>query len=129
MNKYKLVIAHKDKRGKIVDLLSNESINAVTYLSFRKNAIRGNHFHKKTIQWTYVVSGLIRVFSQKPAGKITKLTIKKGDLIMDEKNESHAMLALADSEIIVFTKGPRGGKEYETDTYRLSKLLVSPEEE
>ena len=125
MNKYKLEVSFKDKRGKIVDLISGEKINAITYLSFNKNAVRGNHYHKKTIQWTYVVSGKIRVVSQKLGKGITKLIIKKGDLIVDEKNESHAMKALENSEIVVFTKGPRGGKEYEKDTYRLQKLLIN----
>ena len=36
--------------------------------------------------------------------------MKKGDLILTEKNEKHA-IALKNSEMLVFTKGPRGGKE------------------
>ncbi len=126
MHKFKLTISHKDKRGKIIDLLSKEKINAVTYLSFKKGAVRGNHFHKKTVQWAFVMSGKLLIKSQKPQSRITQMTIKEGDLMVDEKNESHAILALKDSEIIVFTRGPRGGKEYESDTFRLEKPLLSP---
>lgn len=126
MYKYKLEISHKDKRGEIIDLLSKEKVNAVTYLNFKRNSVRGNHFHKKTIQWTYVISGKILIKSKKPKGRLMQVIIKKGDLIVDEKMESHAMLALKNSEIVVFTKGPRGGKEYESDTYRLEKPLISP---
>lgn len=126
MHKFKLKISNQDKRGKIIDLLEKENINAITYLSFKKGAVRGNHFHKKTIQWTFMMSGKILIKSQKPNGKITRMTIKEGDLVVDEKKESHALIALKDSEIIVFTKGPRGGKEYETDTFRLEKPLIPP---
>ena len=50
--------------------------------------------------------------------------MKKGDLILTEKNEKHAIKALSDSEMLVFIKGPRGGKEYESDTYKLSEKLI-----
>ena len=50
--------------------------------------------------------------------------MKKGDLILTEKNEKHAIKALVNSEMLVFTKGPRGGKEYESDTYKLTDNLV-----
>ena len=40
------------------------------------------------------------------------------------KNESHAIKAVKDSEFLVFTQGPRGGKEYENDTYRLKNQLI-----
>ena len=55
--------------------------------------------------------------------KVQKL-MKQGDLILTEKNEQHAIKALSDSEMLVFTKGPRGGKEYESDTYKLSEKLI-----
>jgi hypothetical protein len=32
---------------------------------------------------------------------------------------------MENSEVMVFTKGPRGGKEYESDTFRLGVPLVS----
>ena len=59
MKKIKLPIAFKDKRGVIVDLVDNETFNAVTLLTFTKGAIRANHFHKKTFQWNYLLSGKV----------------------------------------------------------------------
>ena len=35
----------------------------------------------------------------------------------------HAFLALKKTEILVFTQGPRGGKEYESDTYRIKSII------
>ncbi len=50
--------------------------------------------------------------------------MKEGDLIETSKNEAHATRALKNSEFLVFTQGPRGGKEYENDTFRFKKPLV-----
>ena len=52
------------------------------------------------------------------------LILSKGDLVETSKNERHAIRAIKDSEFLVFTQGPRGGKEYEKDTFRLSKPLI-----
>ena len=42
-----------------------------------------------------------------------------GELVFISPREKHTLIALEDSEVIVFTRGPRGGKNYEKDTYRL----------
>lgn len=57
-------------------------------------------------------------------GKKKTTILKKGGFTLVDKNEKHALQALEDSELMVFTKGPRGGKEYETDTYRLEVPLI-----
>ena len=101
-------INFKDKRGIIVDLIEKTQINAITYITQKKNTVRGNHFHKKTIQWNYILSGKVILVTKKGKGKKIKKIMKKGDLILTEKNEKHAIKALVNSEMLVFTKGPRG---------------------
>ena len=39
--------------------------------------------------------------------------------------EHHAIKALKKTEILVFTKGPRSARDYENDTFRLKKNLLS----
>lgn len=112
-----------DNRGEIFDLIEKENINAVTMISFFKDAIRGNHFHKKTTQWNFVLNGELLVISKKKGIKKKKL-FKKNDLFILEPNEQHAIKALKKSLLLVFTKGPRGGKEYENDTFRLKRKLI-----
>ncbi len=124
MKKIKLKYNHRDKRGFIKDLLENKKINAVTLISQKKGKVRGNHYHKKTIQWNYLLSGKIMIYAKKKGQGVKKRILKKGDLVVTVKNESHAIKALQNSEFLVFTQGPRGGKEYETDTYRLKKHLI-----
>ena len=67
MKKIKLSINHKDKRGLIIDLLEKKTINAITFITQKKGAVRGNHYHKKTIQWNYLLSGKIELIAKKMA--------------------------------------------------------------
>ena len=71
-----------------------------------------------------MISGKV-IFISKINGKIKKIIGKKNDLVKIETKEHHAIKALNYSEILVFTKGPRGGKEYESDTFRLKKKLIN----
>ena len=124
MKKIKSKVNFKDKRGKIVDLIEKKNINAITFITQKKGKIRGNHYHKKTIQWNYLLKGKISIYAKSKNEKIKIITLKVGDLVVTSKNESHAIKAIKDSEFLVFTQGPRGGKEYENDTFRLKKPLI-----
>ena len=107
----------------MIDLLEKKNINAITYITQKKGKIRGNHFHKKTIQWNYVLKGKLELITKKN-NKKKKIILSKGDLVETSKNEAHAFRALRNSEFLVFTQGPRGGKEYENDTFRLYNPLI-----
>ena len=65
MEKIKIKVSHQDKRGLITDLLEKQNINAITLITQKKNTIRGNHFHKKTIQWNYVLKGKLELYTKK----------------------------------------------------------------
>ena len=118
MRKLKQKIIHRDNRGLIIDLLEKK-INSITFITQKKGKIRGNHYHKKTIQWNYLLKGKILLVAQKKNSSIKKIILNVGDIVVTEKNEKHAIKALKNSEFLVFTQGPRGGKDYEKDTYRL----------
>lgn len=123
MKKINLHDAFVDKRGRIIDLVENESINAVTIVTFKKGAVRGNHYHKETFQWNYVLSGKIKLISQLQGEGILENVMEEGDFIVTTPNERHALVGMVDAKLLVLTKGPRGGKEYESDTFRLEKPL------
>ena len=124
MKKLKIKVSFRDNRGLIIDLLEKKKINAITYITQKKGKIRGNHFHKKTIQWNYLINGKVKLYTKKKNSKVKKQILSKGDLVVTSLNEAHAIKATKDSEYMVFTQGPRGGKEYENDTFRLSKPLI-----
>ena len=118
------IVNHQDKRGAIIDLVENKNINAITFISFTKGAVRGNHYHKKTTQWNYVTKGKVKLVTQLDDGPIEEKVLEKGSLVITIPMEKHALVGMEDSEMIVFTEGPRGGKEYESDTFRLEVPLV-----
>jgi len=124
MKKYNIKPSYEDKRGFIADIIEKENINSVTLISFKKNVVRANHYHKKTYQWNYLISGEISYFYKKKDKKKSKIILSPGEMILSPPNEEHALKANKKSLLMVFTKGPRGGKEYESDTFRLEKKLV-----
>ena len=124
MKKIKIKINHRDTRGVIIDLLEKKKINAITYITQKKGKVRGNHFHKRTIQWNYLIKGKIKLIAKKKNRGVKEMILSRGDLDVTSSNESHAIKAIEYSEYLVFTQGPRGGKEYEKDTFRLSKPLI-----
>ena len=124
MTRIPLIPAYQDSRGVILDLIAKDNINAVTVVSFVEGAVRGNHYHKKTIQWNYVISGEVLLVSETPGiGRIERV-LKKGDFVVTDKNERHALKGLKASEVLIITKGPRSGEDYELDTFRLSDPLI-----
>ena len=114
----------KDERGFIQDLVVSTQIKAVTHIFSKKGSIRANHYHKKTEQYNYIAYGELTLATRSLDGEDIKFTnFKSGDFFLIEKSEHHALKALTDNLIVVFTIGPRAGKEYETDTYRLNQSL------
>jgi oxalate decarboxylase/phosphoglucose isomerase-like protein (cupin superfamily) len=118
--------AFVDDRGAITDILTKEPIEYVTLITSRAGAVRGHHYHRETHQWIYVLSGRLRMLTQLPGEPVRQTDLDPGDLIVNVPNESHAMIALSDASFLVFTRGPRGGEDYERDTYRLAAPLRAP---
>jgi quercetin dioxygenase-like cupin family protein len=114
---------HSDDRGEITDILTKEKIEYVTLITSAKGTNRGNHYHKKTVQMVYILKGRMKLLTQMPVEPVLATILEKGDLAVTEPLERHAMIALEDSEFMVFTRGLRGGEDYEKDTFRLSEPL------
>lgn len=114
---------YKDDRGEITDILLKENIEYVTLITLAQGNTRGNHYHKETIQFVYILEGKVKLLSQMPGGPVVPAILEKGDLAVNDPVERHAMTAMEDSMFMVFTRGIRGGEDYEKDTYRLSEPL------
>lgn len=134
--KKKLEPVFEDHRGIILDILEGESVDAITYISFKNRAIRANHYHKDTTQWNYVLSGKLK-YCNKVINKdlledsltnIDEETLYPGDFCVSKPWEAHAFQGIEDSEMLVLTKGPRSGMDYEKDTFRLKKPLIPYED-
>lgn len=124
MKKIRKKINFKDRRGFIQDIIMNEPIQHATYIFTKKNVVRGNHYHKKTVQYAYILEGKIEYHYVSPEGKKGKLLLRPGDLVKTPAWERHAMRTVADTKMLVLTCGVRGGRDYEKDTYRLERPIV-----
>lgn len=126
MELIKLQPAHIDARGSITDLIADDDINAVTLITFAKGAVRANHYHERTVQWNYVIKGEILLVTQVPGGDKVERLLTAGDFAVTREQERHALKGLTDAEVLILTKGPRAGSQYENDTFRLAEPLISP---
>lgn len=117
---------HIDTRGSIADVFYNTQINHVCVLNSNPGAVRGNHYHENTTQHTLLTKGQMRYWWQ-PADKSApaeSVLLKIGDLVTSHPNEIHTLEFLDEySECVVFTEGPRGGVDYEKDTYRVESII------
>ncbi len=119
----RVVAANADARGSITDILAGQPFDAATIITSRSGAVRGNHYHKDTIQWVYVLTGRVRVAAQVENQPRQEIELGPGELVRHDALEAHSVLAVEDSTFLVLTRGPRSGEEYESDTYRLEAPL------
>ena len=106
-------MTHTDERGTIEDLKVGKDWS-VTYISFKKGAVRGNHFHKKTTQTDIILSGMFECYSE---NKMVEL--EAGDIIEHKPGMKHAYCAMTDGEMVSTCHGVRIGEDYSKDTFRL----------
>lgn len=116
----KIKPVHTDDRGVIIDILEGVPIKHIGLVTFVKGVIRANHYHKKQTQYTYVLSGEIKLVTKDSKGgkKNTRIT-KPGDFISIPPGFIHAYVAMEESSIIVLTNFSRSIKKYEDDTFRV----------
>ena len=115
-----------DNRGTIADVFYNHAINHVAIITSEPNVIRGNHYHKETTQHMLMTKGSLEYWykdfgSDEPA----KMYVAKvGDLVSTKPFEIHGLRICSEgNEFIVFSEGLRGGKDYESDTYRVESII------
>jgi quercetin dioxygenase-like cupin family protein len=115
----------RDDRGIIRDIFYGKNINHGTLITNNPYAVRGNHYHKETTQYTYIVSGELEYYYTDLNKKIiSKFKASAGDLLVSEPNEIHAMRSgPAGCVFIAFAEGPRGGEDYEKDTFRVESII------
>jgi dTDP-4-dehydrorhamnose 3,5-epimerase-like enzyme len=116
---------HEDDRGRIVDVFYHERIEHVAVIDSNAGALRGNHYHKETTQHMLMTRGSMEYWykpvDSKEAAK--HVVVRTGDLVSTPPLEIHALKILEESQFVVFSTGVRGGKDYESDTYRVQSIF------
>ena len=120
MKKAKRKVNFKDVRGTIMDVFVSEPYEHTVIIYSNKGAVRGSHYHKKSVQADFMLFGKMMAYSRKKGSKkIEKNLLTQNDVTHWEKGEAHQFIALTDCAFLSFVNGPRGGDKYESDTYRL----------
>lgn len=115
-----------DQRGTITDIFYKRNINHGCIITNEPGAVRGNHYHKHTTQFTYVLSGTLHYYSRpvdstEPANSVVA---GPGSFIISLPMEVHGMQAGKEGcTFIAFAEGPRGGEDYESDTVRVDSII------
>lgn len=117
--------AFEDNRGAIYDILE-VPVGHVGMITSKKGAVRGNHYHKKSTQYTYLVSGSAEYLQRDTRGdsKLESVVLLPGDLVETPPLVIHAMRFLEDSTILDITTSSRESGGYENDTVRVQKPLT-----
>jgi quercetin dioxygenase-like cupin family protein len=125
-----LEINHADDRGTIRDIFVSSPKDHCCIITFTPDAVRANHFHKVSTQYTYVIEGEILMSSclvdqhGELTGEIEKVVLGPGDLVTHPPYHAHAFRAASSASILAFADGVRGGIDYENDVFRLKTSLV-----
>tara|TARA_Y100000590_G_C15572268_1_gene959062 strand:- start:533 stop:922 length:390 start_codon:yes stop_codon:yes gene_type:complete len=126
----KITPSFSDNRGEIFDIFVNSPKDHCAIITCNKGAVRGNHFHKQSTQFTFIVSGKFKLYRAKVdengnlLEKVSVDVIEKNELIEHKPYEAHTFEAISDDALILaFACGERGGAYYENDTFRLKKGL------
>ena len=119
-------IATSDDRGNISDILYNEPIEHVSIINTvgGQSVVRGNHYHKETRQWMYITrGGLYYWYKKLDDDKAQCVWVGRYCLLETPPMEVHALHILESTQFIVMTAGKRGGKDYESDTFRVPMIF------
>jgi len=113
--------AFEDDRGKISDLI-NEPINHVGIITTKKDAIRANHYHRLSTQYSYILSGKFEVLlsEKNDLTHKKKIILNEGELITIPPKIIHKFKAIESSVMIDMISESRAGESYEDDVIRIS---------
>jgi mannose-6-phosphate isomerase-like protein (cupin superfamily) len=115
----------EDERGRITDIFYKANINHVVIISSLPNSIRGNHFHMRSTQHMYIVSGSLEYWYKNDEMTDSDFSLcVPGDVITSEAKEVHALkIGNEGCVFMAFTEGVRGGDDYESDTFRVENII------
>ena len=92
---------HEDNRGIILGITQGMIWKEVNFVTSKKGTVRGGHYHKKTVEGFFVISGKIKVYIKnlKNNNENTFL-IQNNDIFIIEPYEWHKFEILEDAEWI-----------------------------
>lgn len=110
-----------DKRGHIFDILEDK-VGHIGMVTFTKGAVRGNHYHKKSVQYSYVLDGKVELtVSAVDDSKKKKYILTKDTLTVIPPHTVHTYKGLTKASMLDMTTLSRTDDGYEKDTVRINR--------
>jgi quercetin dioxygenase-like cupin family protein len=117
-----------DQRGDIRDIVADKLVSSIALITCETGSVRGNHYHKATTHYDYILKGSFELYTQ-PAegGPIDKAIVQAGDVVYSPPMETRAYKALEYSEYLSCTHGPSRSNpdDFKKDTVQAEVPLVS----
>jgi dTDP-4-dehydrorhamnose 3,5-epimerase len=115
----KVLPVHTDKRGSIFDFVE-EKVGHVGMVTFAKGVTRGNHYHKKSVQYSYIIEGKIKlVISDIDGSNKKEVMLTEGMLTTIPVKKVHTYTAITKAKMLDITTASRNDNGYEKDTIRI----------
>ncbi len=130
-SKYELIYINpfEDARGSLKKIVMKSKIDVgieeVYLLYTNQGAVRGNHFHKETVEYFTVVSGEVTVALQDAdTGGIERLTMSAGDnlVLKVPAYTAHAFKNEAKQPLAMLAVSSREFNAADNDTFPMSVL-------
>lgn len=121
----------EDYRGQLKKILTKsmlkdeQEIQEVYVLFSNKDAVRGNHYHKRTTEYFTVLSGeALMVFADSDLNDVVYVNIKAEDNVSVKVNPCtiHAFKNESEEPLVMLAVSLKEYSETDTDTY--SKIVI-----
>lgn len=110
---------HTDARGSIFDIVE-EMVGHVGMVTFTPGAVRGNHYHFKSVQYNYVLSGTVTLTVEDQARHVKEeYVLSEGSFARIPAGVIHTYSAQDDAVMLDMNSLSRGADGYEADTKRI----------
>lgn len=92
----------KDDRGWFREVLNTGHWEAMNWAQMNKGSVLGNHYHKKTVVFLYLVTGSANIRTVNiNSGERDEFTVTTGHGVMLTTHESHAIHFMEDSQVVM----------------------------
>ena len=113
---------HGDPRGRIKGIINTGEWEEINMITSDADVVRGNHYHKYTLELFFIIRGEIKVHTQrvkdgKLCSKVAENIVREGDIFIVDPMVNHIFYTMTDSAWInVLSKRL---DTYEPDMYRV----------
>ncbi|MCX5874540.1 MAG: cupin domain-containing protein [Deltaproteobacteria bacterium] len=96
-----------DERGLFREIINSGDWKAINWAKMRPGAILGNHYHKKTVMFFYLINGSARIRTVDiNTGQRDEFELKAGQGVFFQPMESHIISFVDESEVLMLKSLP-----------------------